>query len=75
MWIESDVSGLPIGPIFKGQTKKKAGDLKLSSWRTCPEMSVSNHPTPRNNPEDGRIQFNRGGSQSSQTVQVAERSV
>jgi hypothetical protein len=26
------------------------------------ETSVSNHPKPRNNPEDGRIQFNRGGS-------------
>jgi hypothetical protein len=27
-----------------------------------PETSVSNHVTPRNNPEDGRIQFNRGRS-------------
>ena len=26
------------------------------------ETSVSNHLNPRNNPEDGRIQFNRGGS-------------
>jgi hypothetical protein len=28
----------------------------------CPETSVSKHLTTRNNPEDGRIQFNRGGS-------------
>ena len=27
-----------------------------------PEISVSNHLTTRNNPEDGRIQLNRGGS-------------
>jgi hypothetical protein len=27
-----------------------------------PETSVLNHPTLRNNPEDGRIQFNHGGS-------------
>jgi hypothetical protein len=27
-----------------------------------PETSVSNHRTPHNNPEDGRINFNRGGS-------------
>jgi hypothetical protein len=27
-----------------------------------PETSLSNHLTPWNNPEDGRIQFNRGGS-------------
>jgi hypothetical protein len=26
------------------------------------ETSVKNHFTPRNNPEDGIIQFNRGGS-------------
>jgi hypothetical protein len=30
-----------------------------------PETSVSNHFTPCNNPEDGRIQFNRGGSLTS----------
>ena len=34
-----------------------------------PETSVSNHLTPRNNPEDGRIQFNRGGSLRSRQVQ------
>jgi hypothetical protein len=27
-----------------------------------PETSVQNHVTPRNNPEDGRIPFSRGGS-------------
>jgi hypothetical protein len=45
-----DVSGLPIGPIFKGKP--------LCS----PETSVSNYLTSRNNPEDGRVQFNFGGS-------------
>ena len=30
--------------------------------KSSPETSVSNHLTPRNNPEEGRIQFNRGGS-------------
>jgi hypothetical protein len=33
-----------------------------------PETSVSNHLTPRNNPEHGRIQFNRGGSLRSRTA-------
>jgi hypothetical protein len=40
---QTDVSGLPIGPALKeGPTGS-------------PETSVSNHLTPRNNPEDGRI--------------------
>jgi hypothetical protein len=44
-WFETDVSGLYICPIFKSQTVQEA---------------VSNHLTPRNNPKDGIIQFNRG---------------
>jgi ABC-type branched-subunit amino acid transport system ATPase component len=32
-----------------------------------PETSVSNHLTGRNNPEDGRIQFNRGQRQRSRS--------
>ena len=43
-WFETDVSGLPIGSIFKGGTDSL----------TTP---VSNNLTPRNNPEDGRILF------------------
>ena len=33
-----------------------------------PETSVLNHFTPCNNPEDGRINFNRGGSLRSRMV-------
>ena len=40
-WFETDVSRLPVCPIFKGQGAS----------------SVSNDVTPRNNPEDGRFQF------------------
>ena len=48
--------------------------LVLTAWPLkmgpigSPETSVSNHLTPRNNPEDGRIQFNRGGSLRSRTT-------
>ena len=44
-WLDTDVSGPPIGPIFKGQ-------------------AVEDRLTPRNNPQDGRIQFNRSASQN-----------
>jgi hypothetical protein len=36
-----------------------------------PETSVSKHLTQRNNPEDGRIQFNSGGTLRSSMLQVA----
>jgi hypothetical protein len=49
IWFETDVWGLPSGPIFKGQ------DGPLCNLDTNPL-------TPRNNPEDGRIQYNSGGS-------------
>jgi hypothetical protein len=32
------------------------------------ETSVANHLTPRNNPEDGRLDFNRGGSTKTQAA-------
>ena len=47
-YFETDVSGLHICSIFIG--------------RPIPETSVSDHLSPRNNREDGRIQFNRSGS-------------
>jgi hypothetical protein len=50
-WSETDVSRLPIGPIFKGPLLE---DGTIDS----PETSVSNHLTPRNNPEDERIHKN-----------------
>jgi hypothetical protein len=42
-WFQTDVSGLPIGSIFKGTES--------------PTTPVSNNLTLRNNAEDGRILF------------------
>jgi hypothetical protein len=62
-WFRLDVSGIRIGPIYKGQA--------AASWTACPlkrvatdspETSVSNHLSPRNSPEDGRIKFPCGRS-------------
>ena len=61
---ETDVSGLPICPIFNGQADLPswtAWHLNIGLIRS-PETSVSNLLTPRNNPEDGRLHFNSGGS-------------
>jgi hypothetical protein len=57
-WFETDVLGLPIGSIFKIQAVHV---LKTRSTGS-PETSVLNHLTQRNNPEDGRIHFNRSWS-------------
>jgi hypothetical protein len=46
-WFDTDVSGVPIGPIFT-----------LEDGIGNPKTSVSNHLTLRNNPEAGRLQFN-----------------
>jgi hypothetical protein len=63
-WFETDVSGLPIGSIFKGEDALLLGHL--DPWRWDPtgssETSVSNHIAQRKNPEDWRIQFNHGRS-------------
>ena len=40
VFIRSDVLGLPIGPIFKGQAVQKASSLKMGPIR-CPETSVT----------------------------------
>ena len=48
-WFETDVSGLHISPIYKGELPLKMGP------KGSPETSVSNHLTLRNNPEDGII--------------------
>ena len=59
-WFETDVSGLFVGPIFKGEAVSE----EASSWTACPfkmgpigspETSASNHLTARSNLEDGRI--------------------
>ena len=49
-WFETDVSGLPVGPIFKGSSslRRTAWPLKMGKTRNT-ETSVSNHITPRNN--------------------------
>ena len=44
-WFETDASGLPVGPIFKGQAVQGAKHL-----------GQLDHHTLRNNTEDGRIQ-------------------
>ena len=50
-----DVSGLPIGAIFKGQAvQEEARPLKMEPIGSS-ETSVYNHLMLRNNPEDGRI--------------------
>ena len=36
--------------------------MTLEDGTGSPETSVSNHVTSRNNPKDGRIYFNLGGS-------------
>ena len=63
---ENDVSELSIDPIFKGQAVKKKAVWTSGPLNKRPigrlETSVSNHLTPRNNPESEMIQFNRGGS-------------
>ena len=51
---KTDVSGLPIGPIFKS-LRWIAWPLKMGPIGSL-ETSVFNQRTPRNNPEDRRIQ-------------------
>jgi hypothetical protein len=48
-------------PKFKGQVVRTAWSWKMGPM-CSPETSVSNHLTPPNNPEDGKIQVNGGGS-------------
>lgn len=65
-WFDTEVSGLQIGPVFKGRAVQQAA----SSWTAWPlkmgpirstKTSVSKHLTFRN-PENGRISFNGVGS-------------
>jgi hypothetical protein len=53
-WCKNDVSGLPIGPIFKDKSVQEALPLTAGPIGS-PETSVLNHISPRSNPEDGRI--------------------
>jgi hypothetical protein len=57
-WFEIDVSGLPIGPIFKDEVQEESGKkLLLGQFKPIGgfETLVSNRLAPRNKPEDGRI--------------------
>ena len=61
-WLETDVSELPVGFIFRGPgcPRRTVWPLKVKLIG-CPETPVSNRLTPRNNLEDGIIYFNGGG--------------
>jgi hypothetical protein len=61
-WLKTDVSGLPIGHIFKDQVSCWTA-WSLNTGPVCsPETSVLNHLTPRNNQENGIIYFTHGRS-------------
>jgi hypothetical protein len=57
-WFKTDVSGLPIGSILKSRTDWPLNMGPVGSTET----SVLHQITSRNNSEDGRIKFSRGGS-------------
>ena len=70
VWVlEADVSGLLTGSTFKGQHSWTFWPVKMGPIGS-PETLVSNHVTPRINPEDGGIQFNPGASLRSCSVSV-----
>jgi hypothetical protein len=53
---------LPLPSLKFKLSKKEAPAWPLKKGPIgSPETSVSNHLTPRNNPEDVKIQYNRGG--------------
>ena len=60
MWFESDVSELQSRPIF-------LDSLTIEYETDSADTSVLNHLTPRDSPEDGIIQLNRGESLRSST--------
>jgi hypothetical protein len=51
MWFKTDVSGLYVVPIFKGQ----ASILKMVPIGS-PKTSILNDLNPHNSPEDGRTE-------------------
>jgi hypothetical protein len=63
-WFETDVSELSV----------QTSNVKLSTMGLIgnPKTSVSNHLTPRNNPEDRIIQFYRGVSLQSRTSNIVK---
>jgi hypothetical protein len=73
-WFKIDVSGLPIGLISKDQTVQEIFTWKMRLIGS-PETSVLYQLTPRNNPENRRIQLNRGGSLRSTYVHLTSISI
>jgi hypothetical protein len=68
LWVitrfEAEVSGLPTGPIFKGQASSSTA-LSLKFGLICsPETSVSNHLMPRINPVHGSLRLHTYNSVS-----------
>jgi hypothetical protein len=74
-WFGTDVSGAPICPALKSQAVQvdvwTPKTLKMGKMFGL-EMSVSNHVTQRNNPEERRIQFNHGGSLRSRELNLVQ---
>jgi hypothetical protein len=71
-WFETDVSKLSVQfsrVKLMDRSSSTACFLKMGPIGS-PETSVSNHPTPRNNPEGGISQFNRGGSLLSRRCRI-----
>jgi hypothetical protein len=53
--VQTDVSGVAIGPFFDSQAVQE-DNLALEDWTDRQSLYVSlNHFTPRNKPEDERI--------------------
>ena len=61
-WFKTDVSELPMISIFKVQAFFFLYSMTFEDGTDSTATSVSNHVTPRNDTEDGRIRFNRDGS-------------
>jgi hypothetical protein len=61
-WFSTDLSGLPIGTIFKGQDVQEGASLLKMGPIIIPKTSVLNKPALRKIPEDGRIKVNLSGS-------------
>jgi hypothetical protein len=60
-WFDTEGSRLSIDPVFRDKAVQEIDS---------PETSVSNHLTPRNNPEDKKISVIRGGSHRSAFTKV-----
>jgi hypothetical protein len=67
MWIITRYKVVWNRRYLQGSNCPRSRPLKMGPIGS-PKTSVANHPTKRNNPEDGRIQFNPGGSQRFRTA-------